>query len=144
MGQVEGELRASFPDGESVVQKELMAGRTDLRHLRCVTIDPPQAKDLDDAVSIMPGAQKGTYRIGVHVADVTHFVEPGSSCDMEARRRATTVYLVNKVYPMLPRWLSEQLCSLLPDGSQLTFSVFFTLNERGHLVDSEPPNITRA
>eukprot|EP00930_Biecheleria_cincta_P027332 TRINITY_DN19209_c0_g1_i1.p1 TRINITY_DN19209_c0_g1~~TRINITY_DN19209_c0_g1_i1.p1 ORF type:complete len:1228 (-),score=257.14 TRINITY_DN19209_c0_g1_i1:22-3705(-) len=142
---VENELRDQFPDGASVVASELCAGRRqDLRGLPCVTIDPPTAKDLDDAVSVAPGKQPGTIRVGVHVADVTHFVHPGSATDLEARRRATTVYLVGRVYPMLPRWLSENLCSLLPDGDRLSFSVFFTLREDGSLDLSEPPEICRA
>eukprot|EP00448_Togula_jolla_P002186 CAMPEP_0170593292 /NCGR_PEP_ID=MMETSP0224-20130122/13370_1 /TAXON_ID=285029 /ORGANISM="Togula jolla, Strain CCCM 725" /LENGTH=943 /DNA_ID=CAMNT_0010917235 /DNA_START=157 /DNA_END=2985 /DNA_ORIENTATION=+ len=142
--QVEEALKSSFPDGSAAVQAELSAGRSDLRHLRCVTIDPPNARDLDDAVSISPGRAGGEVRIGVHIADVTHFVRPGSLTDLEARRRATTVYLVGKVYPMLPRWLSENLCSLLPDGDRLAFSVFFTLNSEGHLVTSDAPVFCRS
>lgn len=143
--ELETALRESFPDGDALVEQEVAAGRReDLRALRCVTIDPPTAKDLDDAVSIAPGQQvPDTFRIGVHVADVTHFVAAGSAVDREARRRATTVYLVYKVYPMLPRWLSEKLCSLIPDGDHLAFSVFFTLNRDGQLVDSDPPAFSR-
>ncbi|CAK0868521.1 unnamed protein product, partial [Prorocentrum cordatum] len=140
----EDALREEFPTGDGVVAQELAAGRADMRQLRCITIDPPNAKDLDDAVSVVPGPRPGTFRIGVHVADVTHFVRPDSAIDAEARRRATTVYLITKVYPMLPRRLSEGLCSLLPDGDRLSFSVFFTLDGEGNLVPEDPPWIQKA
>lgn len=141
---IEKKMRDQFPGSTSVVAKALQAGRADLRHLRCFTVDPPHAKDLDDALSVEPGLTSGTYRIGVHIADVSHFVSPGSDVDMEARRRATTVYLVGKVYPMLPQWLSENLCSLLPDGDRLSFSVHFSLDTAGRLVPAEPPTFARA
>jgi len=131
---VEKELRALFPSSAKVVEDALVGGRSDLRHLRCISIDPPQAKDLDDAVSVEPSS-KGTFRIGVHIANVAHFVVPGSHVDSEARRRATTVYLPNRVYPMLPRWLSENLCSLLPHVDRLAMSVFFTLESDGTLQE---------
>ena len=78
---------------------------------RIFSIDPPTARDLDDALSIeaLPG---GTFRVGVHIADVAFFVPPGSALDAEARERGTSVYLVDRVIPMLPRLLCEQLCSL--------------------------------
>ncbi|CAJ1365059.1 unnamed protein product [Effrenium voratum] len=139
---VEEELRRQFPDTAAVVQSELPR-RRDLRHLHCVTIDPPHAKDLDDAVSVSPGQRPGSLRVGVHIADVTHFVPPGSATDREARKRATTVYLVARAYPMLPRWLSENLCSLLPDGDRLSFSVFFSITENGELDTTEPPEMCR-
>jgi len=142
---VEKSLRERFPDSVDVVRKELALGRPDLRELRCITIDPATAKDLDDAVSVEPGKVQGTYRVGVHVADVTHFVRPGDPIDSLARERATTVYLVGRVYPMLPHWLSENLCSLLPDGDRLAMSVFFTLDMEGRLLtDLEPPTMCRA
>eukprot|EP00435_Cladocopium_sp_Y103_P035507 s178_g9.t1 len=137
---VEQQLREQFPDAAAVVESEL-PHRRDLRHLNCVTIDPPHAKDLDDAVG--PGKAPGSYRVGVHIADVTHFLRPGTATDLEARKRATTVYLVSRTYPMLPRWLSENLCSLLPDGDRLAFSVFFTINGDGRLDDTEPPKMCR-
>lgn len=137
-------LRERFPSTAAVVEEELRRGRDDLRDIRCITVDPPTARDLDDAVSIMPGKVEGTYRVGVHVADVTYFVRPGDAVDVEARKRATTVYLVGRVYPMLPRWLSENLCSLLPDGDRLAMSVFFTLDADGQLlVKEEPPTVRR-
>ena len=141
--ELEQELRQQFPDAAAVVKREL-PHRHDLRHLKCVTIDPPHAKDLDDAVSVSPGKAPGSLRVGVHIADVTHFLRPGTAMDSEARKRATTVYLVARVYPMLPRWLSENLCSLLPDGDRLAFSVFFTINSEGHLDETEPPEMCRA
>ena len=80
---------------------------------RIFSIDPPTARDLDDALSIEPLAG-GTFRVGVHIADVTYFVPAGSALDGEARERGTSVYLVDRVIPMLPRLLCEQLCSLNP------------------------------
>eukprot|EP00929_Paragymnodinium_shiwhaense_P081582 TRINITY_DN42724_c0_g1_i1.p1 TRINITY_DN42724_c0_g1~~TRINITY_DN42724_c0_g1_i1.p1 ORF type:complete len:1366 (-),score=311.43 TRINITY_DN42724_c0_g1_i1:117-4214(-) len=143
--EVEASLKRKFESGDQVVADELAAGRrTDLRALRCVTIDPPQAKDLDDAVSVEAGRIPGTHRIGVHIADVTHFVQPGDEVDEPARKRATTVYLVGKVYPMLPRWLSEKLCSLLCDGDRLAFSVFYTMDAEGQLVEADPPAFCRS
>lgn len=141
--EAEEHLRAAFPDARAVVEQALAAGRADMRHIRCFTVDPPTARDLDDAVSVAAGKAPGTFRVGVHVADVTHFVQPGDIVDAEARRRATTVYLVGKVYPMLPRWLSESLCSLLPDGDRLSMSVFFSLDVEGRLVEEDPPIIAR-
>lgn len=141
--QVEESLRKRFPDCATVVESELARGRKDLRHIRCMTIDPPTARDLDDAVSVSPGKIEGTWRVGVHVADVTHFVSPGDDVDREARARTTTVYLVGQVYPMLPRWLSENLCSLLPDGDRLAMSVFYTVDSGGKLVKEDAPEIIR-
>eukprot|EP00927_Polykrikos_kofoidii_P069059 TRINITY_DN6445_c1_g1_i1.p1 TRINITY_DN6445_c1_g1~~TRINITY_DN6445_c1_g1_i1.p1 ORF type:complete len:1279 (-),score=211.16 TRINITY_DN6445_c1_g1_i1:123-3431(-) len=142
---VERSLQEAFPSNDEVVAKELEVGRrTDLRQsLRCITVDPPTARDLDDAVSVEPGTLPGTFRVGVHIADVTHFVRPGSAIDLDARARATTVYLVGKVYPMLPRWLSENLCSLLPNRDCLAFSVFYTVDSFGRLVEADPPSMCR-
>ena len=86
---------------------------------RVFSIDPPTARDLDDALSIEPAPEQAgdvaaRWRVGVHIADVAHFVPPGSALDDEARVRGTSVYLVNRVIPMLPRLLCEQLCSLNP------------------------------
>jgi DIS3-like exonuclease 2 len=93
-------------------------------HARSIfSIDPPTARDLDDALSIEPlpgGDEEGgnaAWRVGVHIADVAHFVPPGSALDDEARARGTSVYLVDRVIPMLPRLLCEQLCSLNPGAA---------------------------
>lgn len=96
-------------------------GRTDLRHLECYTIDPPDAKDFDDAVGIetIPG---GT-RLWVHIADVSHYVQPGTILDRHARKRATSVYLPGRVLPMLPHRIADHLCSLRDEGDRFAMSV---------------------
>ena len=104
--------------------------RVDLRDLLCFTIDPEDAKDFDDAVSltVLPG---GNYRLGVHIADVSHFVKEGSSLDREVLKRGTSVYLVNEVIPMLPEKLSNDVCSLKPNEDRLTYSALMTLTRQG-------------
>ena len=110
-------------------------GRVDLRELECVTIDPDTAKDFDDAISI---EKIGTdYRVGVHIADVSYYVKPGSAMDAEARLRCNSTYFPNTCIPMLPRELSENLCSLKPNVVRLTVSVFFTVSESGETTDWE-------
>ncbi|OCB84520.1 CsMn04 [Sanghuangporus baumii] len=107
--------------------------RTDLRKERVFTIDPDTAKDFDDAVSIKKN-EDGTYNVGVHIADVSHFVKPNIALDRDARKRATSVYLVQRAVPMLPPALSEQICSLVPGQERLTFSVIFTMTEDAKVV----------
>ena len=85
------------------------------------------AKDLDDALSIEK-VQDSIYEIGVHIADVSYFVQQGSDLDKEALKRATSTYFVHKVYPMLPRLLCEKLCSLNPNVDRLTYSIFFRID----------------
>jgi len=107
--------------------------RKDLRSERIFTIDPDTAKDLDDAVSVKLN-EDGTYDIGVHIADVSYFVKPNTALDRDARKRATSVYLVQRAVPMLPPTLSEQLCSLVPGQDRLTFSVIFTMTKDGNVL----------
>ncbi|KAH7887691.1 SSD1 protein [Phlebopus sp. FC_14] len=102
--------------------------RKDLRQDRIFTIDPDSAKDLDDALSIKLN-EDGTYDVGVHVADVSYFVKPNTALDRDARKRATSVYLVQRAVPMLPPNLSEEVCSLSPGVERLTFSVIFTMTK---------------
>lgn len=102
-------------------------GREDFRGVLTLTIDPPDAKDFDDAISLKT-LPDGTREIGVHIADVSHFVTLGSPIDQEAVKRATSVYLVDRTIPMLPPQLSEDLCSLKPNEDRLVFSVIFTVN----------------
>lgn len=97
------------------------------------SIDPVTARDLDDALSINK-LEDGTYEIGVHIADVSHFVSPNTEIDKEATLRTTSVYLVHKVIPMLPRMLCEELCSLNRDVERLAFSVFFCITSDGEVL----------
>ncbi len=105
-------------------------GRLDLRRTLCVTIDPADAKDFDDAVSYEQ-LDNGLHRIGVHIADVSHYVQEGSALDREALARGTSVYLVNEVVPMLPEHLSNDLCSLKPHCDRYTCTVMMDVNESG-------------
>ena len=104
--------------------------REDMRGLTVVTIDPPSARDFDDALSMSRDAE-GRRVLGVHIADVSHFVRPGSALDAEARRRGTSAYLVDTVLPMLPEQLSNGVCSLVPGEDRLVFSAFLTFDEAG-------------
>lgn len=107
--------------------------RRDFTGIRLFSIDPPTARDLDDALSIqqLPG---GNFRVGVHIADVAHFIRQGSALDEEAQARATSVYLVQRVIPMLPRLLCEQLCSLNPGVERLAFSITWDLTPKGKIL----------
>ncbi|KAF8655224.1 hypothetical protein AX16_003131 [Volvariella volvacea WC 439] len=107
--------------------------RKDLRQERIFTIDPSDAKDLDDALSITSN-EDGTYDVSIHIADVSHFVKPNTALDRDARKRATSVYLVQRAVPMLPPVLSDQLCSLVPNQDRLAFSVVFTLDKDAKVV----------
>ncbi len=103
-------------------------GRRDFRNVTTFTIDPADAKDFDDALSIQK-LKNGNWEIGVHIADVTHYLRPGSKLDEEAIARATSVYLVDRVVPMLPEVLSNGVCSLRPQEEKLTFSAVFEMDE---------------
>lgn len=117
--------------------------RVDLRDTRIFTIDPSSAKDLDDALSISK-IEEDVYEIGVHIADVSYFVEQGTVLDKEARARATSVYFVHLVIPMLPRLLCENLCSLNQKVERLAFSIFFRLRRDGSLIKEFEPRIHRS
>lgn len=108
-------------------------GRRDFRDILTFTIDPADAKDFDDALSFRR-LENGNYEIGVHIADVTHYVRPGSVVDEEARSRGTSVYLVDRTVPMLPEKLSNKLCSLRPDEEKLTFSAVFEMTPLARVV----------
>ena len=119
---------------KNIVEQFDLEGRVDLREKLIFTIDPFDAKDFDDAISL-ESDKNGNYVVGVHIADVSFFVRKNSALDNEAFRRGTSVYLVDQVVPMLPEIISNDLCSLKPGVDRLTFSVFITLNEKCEIID---------
>ncbi|MFT3829417.1 MAG: RNB domain-containing ribonuclease [Opitutaceae bacterium] len=132
---VEAEV-AALPDA---VQPADLEHRLDIRAIPTCTIDPDDAKDFDDALSLEE-LPDGRVRIGVHIADVGAYVRPGTALDREAQHRGNSTYLVGTVVPMLPFKLSNGLCSLKENEDRLTKSVFFTFNKHGHVTDTEFAN----
>ncbi|WP_445748208.1 ribonuclease R [Polaribacter sp.] len=116
------------------ITKEEISKRKDLRETLTFTIDPKDAKDFDDALSFKK-LENGNYEIGIHIADVSHYLQPKTILDDEAYERATSVYLVDRVVPMLPEILSNGVCSLRPEEEKLTFSAIFELNENAQLIN---------
>jgi ribonuclease R len=116
------------------ITKNDYKSRKDFRDVTTFTIDPVDAKDFDDALSLQK-LPDGLYEVGVHIADVTHYVKPQSILDQEALERATSVYLVDRVVPMLPERLSNQICSLRPNEEKLCFSAVFKMTEDADIVD---------
>lgn len=116
----------------SDITPEEIASREDFRNITTFTIDPADAKDFDDALSIR-NAGNNCWEIGVHIADVSHYVTEGSIIDKEAFKRATSIYLVDRTIPMLPEHLCNYLCSLRPNEEKLTYSVIFTMNEKAEV-----------
>ncbi|MFK2757561.1 ribonuclease R [Bacteroides fragilis] len=117
------------------ISAEEIARREDFRKVITFTIDPKDAKDFDDALSIRP-LKDGLWEVGVHIADVTHYVKEGSIIDKEAEKRATSVYLVDRTIPMLPERLCNFICSLRPNEEKLAFSAIFDITEKGEVRDS--------
>lgn len=113
-----------------------IAKRRDMRDVVTLTIDPHDAKDFDDALSVRK-LDNGLWEVGVHIADVTHYVRPGSIIDKEGESRATSVYLVDRTIPMLPEHLSNGICSLRPDEDKLTYSVVFQMNDKSDVKSYE-------
>jgi ribonuclease R len=133
----------TFPDAvekeasniQLTIPKDEIKRRRDLRNVLTFTIDPDDAKDYDDALSIRK-LEKDLWEVGVHIADVSHYVTPGSKLDEEALNRATSVYMVDRTIPMLPEKLSNGVCSLRPNEEKLTFSTIFVMNENAEVKES--------
>lgn len=117
------------------ISAEDLAEREDFRDVLTFTIDPKDAKDFDDALSIRR-VNDGLWEVGVHIADVSHYVKEGSIIDKEAFKRATSVYLVDRTVPMLPERLCNFICSLRPDEEKLAYSVIFRIDDKGNVRDS--------
>lgn len=117
------------------ITEEEIARREDFRKVTTFTIDPKDAKDFDDALSIRQ-LKDNLWEVGVHIADVSHYVKEDSIIDKEAQKRATSVYLVDRTIPMLPERLCNFICSLRPDEEKLAYSVIFDINEKGEVKDS--------
>lgn len=115
------------------IPEDEIAKRLDMRDVLTFTIDPDTAKDFDDALSVE--WVDGNMRVGVHIADVSHYVRPDTALDKEAYKRGTSIYLVDRVVPMLPERLSNGVCSLRPHEEKLCFSAIFTLDHNGHILD---------
>ncbi|CAF4725446.1 unnamed protein product [Rotaria sp. Silwood1] len=118
------------------IPDEEFSKRLDLRNKCIFTIDPATARDLDDALSC-ERLENGHYRIGVHIADVSYFVQEQTPLDNEAAQRTTSVYLVERVIPMLPRLLCDRLCSLNPNEDRLTYSVIWIMDEKGNILEEQ-------
>lgn len=129
----EDEVLAEAEKLEPKITREETKKRKDFRDILTFTIDPVDAKDFDDAISIR-NLDNGLYEIGVHIADVSHFVTPGSVIDKAGYARATSVYLPDRVNPMLPEKISNELCSLRPHEDKYTFSVVFQISNKGEIM----------
>jgi ribonuclease R len=127
--------KAAEKIGAGITDEEV-AKRIDMRGVTTFTIDPRDAKDFDDALSIRK-LDNGNYEVGVHIADVTHYVHPDTIIDREAQERATSVYLVDRVVPMLPEHLSNGICSLRPNEEKLTFSCIFEMDNDANVINSK-------
>lgn len=121
-------------DIPDVISKAEIAKRRDFRDTLTFTIDPHDAKDFDDALSLKQ-LENGNWEVGIHIADVTHYVTPGSELEEEAVKRATSVYLVDRVVPMLPEKLSNKVCSLRPEEEKLCFSAVFVMTEEAEVLN---------
>lgn len=130
----EPEVEEAAARMRSEITEREIAARRDFRSVTTFTIDPADAKDFDDALSVRR-IKEGVWEVGVHIADVTHYVRPHSTIDEEAVARGTSVYLVDRTVPMLPERLSNELCSLRPHETSLCFSAVFTLNENLDILD---------
>jgi ribonuclease R len=128
-------LHEAHTIGNTVHARDLQ-GRVDCRRHRVITIDPDDAKDFDDAICL-ERAENGNWRLWVHIADVSHYVKPGTALDAEARKRGNSTYLVDRVIPMLPEALSNELCSLKPQVDRLTKCVEFLVSNDGRVLNTK-------
>ncbi|MCH9661503.1 MAG: ribonuclease R [Bacteroidetes bacterium] len=128
------EVEAYANELDTSIQPDEIKKRRDMRDVLTFTIDPKDAKDFDDALSFQT-LENGNYEIGIHIADVSHYLQPGTVLDDEAYERATSVYLVDRVVPMLPEILSNGACSLRPNEEKYTFSAVFEMNAKGEVLD---------
>lgn len=128
------EVLKAADDIDTSIQEKEIKQRRDFRKVLTFTVDPKDAKDFDDALSFQP-LENGEYEIGIHIADVSHYIEKEGVLDQEAYKRATSVYLVDRVVPMLPEILSNQACSLRPHEEKYTFSAVFILNKEGSVKE---------
>jgi len=119
---------------DTAIKAEEIAKRRDMRKTLTFTIDPKDAKDFDDALSFVV-LENGNYEIGIHIADVSHYLRPDTIMDDEAYERATSVYLVDRVVPMLPEILSNNACSLRPNEEKYTFSAVFEIDKKAHVIN---------
>lgn len=116
------------------ITKAEIAKRSDFRNITTITVDPADAKDFDDALSLQK-LENGNWEVGVHIADVAHYVKEGSPTDMEAQNRGTSIYLVDRTIPMLPEKLSNNICSLRPNEEKLCFAAVFEMNDAGEVLN---------
>jgi ribonuclease R len=126
------DVEAAAEKLDAGITPEEVAKRIDMRNVTTFTVDPRDAKDFDDALSLRK-LNNGLWEVGVHIADVTHYVLPESSIEQEAQQRATSVYLVDRTVPMLPEHLSNGICSLRPNEDKLTYSVLFQMNDKAEV-----------
>ena len=127
-------MEAAADKIDAGITPEVIAAREDMRGVTTFTIDPRDAKDFDDALSLRK-LPNGNWEAGVHIADVTHYVRPGSVIDKEAEKRATSVYLVDRTIPMLPEHLCNGICSLRPDEEKLAYSCIFEMDDNANIIN---------
>jgi len=129
-------------NNELKITLDIEKNREDLRKKLIVSVDPETAKDLDDALSIEL-IEEGVYEVGVHIADVSHFVKHGGYIDSEACKRSISYYFPDRVFPMLPHILCDNLCSLNPGKNRLAFSIFFRMDGKGRRIMNFKPRLSK-
>ena len=130
------EVEKAANEIDATITPEIIAARKDMRDVVTFTIDPKDAKDFDDALSLQK-LSNGTWQVGIHIADVSHYVTPGSIIDREAYNRATSVYLVDRTVPMLPERLCNEICSLRPDEEKLAYSCIVEMDDDANVLNTE-------